>query len=144
MYEEKLTGKTLLVYMYLLNKNRVTAREVKDALGLSSTSLAIYYLERLCQMDLADKEPGGHYVLKKKVDIGIYSFYVGLYGFYLPKFLPYAIFFTVLLISYIYFYLDSINLFALFALISTSIIFWYETLKLYFKLKSLYKGRIKR
>lgn len=143
MAEDKLTGKTLLVYLYILKHNRVTAREVKEALGLSSTSLAIYYLERLYQMDYLEKEPGGYYVLKKKVDVGIYTFFLNLYGFMLPKFLPYAVFFTSLLILYIIFNLDALNIYAIFTMASASFIFWYETLKLFLRIRKLYKRNLK-
>ncbi|HLI46924.1 MAG TPA: hypothetical protein VKU94_07010 [Geobacterales bacterium] len=141
MSEEKLTGKTMLVYMYVLSKNRVTAREVKNALGFSSTSLAIYYLDRLYQMDLVDKEPGGYYVLKKKVDLGFYGVYRSLYGILLPKFLPYALFFTLLLIFYFFFYIDRLDLYALISLIAAASIFWYETIVLYLRMRTIYKNR---
>lgn len=138
--EERLTGKTLLVYLYVLKKTRVMAREVKEALSFSNTSLAIYYLDKLYRMGLVDKE-GGYYILKKKVDLTINSVYTSIYGILLPKFLPYAVFFTVLLIFYLIFKFDSPDLFAFFSLTIVSAIFWYESIRAYLRLRLLYRSK---
>jgi len=101
--EIKLTGKALMVYLYVLKKNRVTSKDVKEDLGFSSQSLAIYYLEKLWQMDLLNKEPGGYYSIKKRLNIGIIHFIKYIWLFFL-KFLPYSIFFTIIFCYYYLFF----------------------------------------
>jgi hypothetical protein len=137
--EIKLTGKALMVYLYVLKKNRVTSKDVKEDLGFSSQSLAIYYLEKLWQMDLLNKEPGGYYSIKKRLNIGIYSFYLNIYGYFFPKFLPYSIFFTLFFVLYLFFKFPHYDIFVIVILLITNGIFWYETIKLYLKLKRMLK-----
>jgi hypothetical protein len=139
--EIKLTGKALMVYLYALRKNKVTSKEVKEELGFSSQSLAIYYLERLYQMDLLNKEPGGYYSVKKRLNIGIYSFYLNVYGYLLPKFLPYSVFFTLFFVLYLLFKFPNYDIFVITILSIVNGIFWYETIKLYLRLKRMLKKK---
>jgi len=58
--EERLKGKTLRVYYYMLLAGRaVGIREVQRKLGFSSPSVAAYHLDKLVELGLAKKEVKG-------------------------------------------------------------------------------------
>jgi len=136
LIESELTGKTLLVYLYMLKDkgNTVGVREVQRKLGFSSPSVAIYHLDKLVSIGLVEKTDIGEYFIKREVKVGVLKFYTRLGNLLLPRYLFYSTLFTAMLIYYLTFYspiwtLDKI-IAVLFGLIA-SIIFWYETLKIW-------------
>lgn len=134
--ESKLKGKTLLVYWYLLRspKPSIGAREVQRALGFSSPSVAVHHLSKLQELGLVKKNDFGEYVLVHEVKVGTLKFFTKIGKFLVPRFLFYSIFFSTMLLTYLFLYGFSFN--DVHSVLTTifggtaSIIFWFETIKL--------------
>jgi len=136
LIESELTGKTLLVYLYMLKDKRSTVgvREVQRKLGFSSPSVAIYHLDKLLSIGLVEKTDIGEYFIKREVKVGVLKFYTRLGNLLLPRYLFYSTLFTAMLIYYLTFYSPILTLDKIVAVlfgIIASIIFWYETLKIW-------------
>jgi DNA-binding transcriptional ArsR family regulator len=90
-----LKGTTLEVYRFLLKSNRpVGAREVQRALNLSSPSLAVYHISKLEDVGLLKREDGGYVIDKVVLQDSI-----KISRFLIPRFLFYAIFSVLLVIT---------------------------------------------
>jgi hypothetical protein len=136
MSEEKiesvLKGNTLRVYWFLLRSSNgvVGARETQRALKFSSPALAVYHLDKLTELGLAEKT-NGEYRLVKAVNVGVLKQFVRFGAFMLPRHLLYATMFTTLLIFYLTQF-RQVDFYSTFALVLGSLatgIMWYETLK---------------
>jgi len=136
MSEEKiesvLKGNTLRVYWFLLRSSNgiVGARETQRALKFSSPALAVYHLDKLTDLGLADKTDG-EYRLVKAVNVGVLKQFVRFGAFMLPRHLLYATMFTTLLIFYLTQF-KQVNFYSTFALVLGLLatgIMWYETIK---------------
>ena len=93
--ESMLKGTTLEVYRFLLKSNKpVGAREVQRALGLSTPSLAVYHLSKLEDIGLLKREDGGYVIDKVVLQDSI-----KISRFLIPRFLFYAIFSVLLVIT---------------------------------------------
>ena len=93
--ESMLKGTTLEVYRFLLKSNRpVGAREVQRALNLSSPSLAVYHISKLEDVGLLKREDGGYVIDKVVLQDSI-----KISRFLIPRFLFYAIFSVLLVIT---------------------------------------------
>jgi len=136
MSEEKiesvLKGNTLRVYWFLLRSPNgiVGARETQRALKFSSPALAVYHLDKLTELGLAEKT-NGEYRLVKAVNVGVLKQFVRFGAFMLPRHLLYATMFTTLLIFYLTRFnrVDFYSAFALVLGLLATGIMWYETLK---------------
>jgi len=134
--ESELTGKTLLVYLYMLKSKKETfgVREIQRKLGFSSPSVAIYHLEKLNSLGLVDKTEIGEYYIKREVKVGVLKFYTRLGSLILPRYLFYSIFFTAMLSYYLAFFEHTFSVDQIVALIfgtTACIIVWFETLKIW-------------
>jgi hypothetical protein len=136
MSEEKiesvLKGNTLRVYWFLLRSSNgvVGARETQRALKFSSPALAVYHLEKLTELGLAEKT-NGEYRLVKAVNVGVLKQFVRFGAFMLPRHFLYATMFTTLLIFYLTQF-KSVEFYSVFALVLGLLatgIMWYETFK---------------
>jgi hypothetical protein len=136
MSEEKiesvLKGNTLRVYWFLLRSPHgvVGARETQRALKFSSPALAVYHLDKLDELGLAEKT-NGEYRLVKAVNVGVLKQFVRFGAFMLPRHFLYATMFTTLLIFYLTQF-NRVDFFSVFALVLGLLatgIMWYETLK---------------
>ena len=136
MSEEKiesiLKGNTLRVYWFLLRSSNgiVGVRETQRALKFSSPALAVYHLDKLAELGLAEKT-NGEYRLVKAVNVGVLKQFVRFGAFMLPRYFLYATMFTTLLIFYLTQF-KSANFYSVFALVLGLLatgIMWYETLK---------------
>ena len=130
-----LRGRTLEVYKHLLRKGRpVGVREIQRALKLKSPSLALYHLKKLEEMGLVEKTYEGKYFVKNPVKVDVLKDFLIIGKYAVPRFLFYSVFTSSLTI----FYISSINLgkatlgelLGLIIAVATSIIFWYETLRI--------------
>ncbi len=85
----KLGGTALKVYIYLLTRSGepVGVRELQRALGFKSPSTAKHHLDRLVELGLAKKIPGGEYVATP-VKGSIFSLFLRFYGKFIPRILP--------------------------------------------------------
>ena len=136
LIESELTGKTLLVYLYMLRDKRSTVgvREVQRKLSFSSPSVSIYHLDKLVSIGLVEKTDIGEYFIKREVKVGVLKFYTRLGNILLPRYLFYSTLFTVMLVYYLTFYSPVWTLDKIVAVLFGSIafiIFWYETLKIW-------------
>ena len=90
MSEEKiesvLKGNTLRVYWFLLRSTNgvVGARETQRALKFSSPALAVYHLDKLAELGLAEKT-NGEYRLVKAVNVGVLKQFVRFGSLMLPR-----------------------------------------------------------
>ena len=136
MSEEKieslLKGNTLRVYWFLLRSSSGTvgARETQRALKFSSPALAVYHLDKLAELGLAEKTDG-EYRLVKAVNVGVLKQFVRFGALMLPRHFLYATMFTTLLIFYLVQFnrVDFYSIFALIVGLLATGIMWYETLK---------------
>ena len=93
--EGMLKGTTLEVYRFLLKSSKpVGAREVQKALGFSSPSLAAYHLSKLEDVGLLKHEDGGYVIDKVVLEDA-----VKISRFLIPRFLFYAVFSVLLLVT---------------------------------------------
>jgi len=136
LIESELKGKTLLVYWYFLKSptSTVGVREIQRSLGFSSPSVAAHHLEKLLSLGLVEKTKTGEYFLVQEVKVGILRFFTKMGRFLVPRYLFYSVWLTTMLAFYIIFYVptwDVHNLVALIFGISSSLILWYETFRLW-------------
>jgi hypothetical protein len=138
--EEKITselkGNTLRAYWALLNSKDgvIGVRELQRQLGFSSPTLAAYHLNKLVELELVVKERG-NYRLEREVKVGVLKQFVKIGTFLLPRYVLYATMFTILLIFFLTqlgqrgmsFYSN----FALILAILSTVIAWYETIRVW-------------
>jgi hypothetical protein len=130
--ESVLKGNTLRVYWFLLQSQSgvVGARETQRALKFSSPALAVYHLDKLTELGLADKT-NGEYRLVKAVNVGVLKQFVRFGAFMLPRHFLYATMFTTLMIFFLIQF-KQVNFYSVFALVLGLLatgIMWYETFK---------------
>jgi len=129
----ELKGNTLRVYWFVMNASNQTVgvREAQRALSFSSPTLALYHLDKLRDLGLVSRDPGG-YKLIKEVKVDVLKQFMKLPGqFFVPRFSLYAVFFTVLTVYYVL-NLVTVDFFAFFGLLFGglgSAIFWFEAIK---------------
>jgi hypothetical protein len=130
--ESVLKGNTLRVYWFLLQSPNgiVGARETQRALKFSSPALAVYHLDKLTELGLAEKT-NGEYRLVKAVNVGVLKQFVRFGAFMLPRHFLYATMFTTLLVFYLiqFKHVDFYSIFALVLGLLATGIMWYETIK---------------
>lgn len=99
--ESEIHGTTLRVYWYLFRSVRsVGVRETQRALSMSSPSTALYHLEKLRELGVAEKDSAGQYFLKEQVQVGTLKMFLKVGHLILPRYLFYAIFLTTALLVY--------------------------------------------
>lgn len=134
--ESELTGKTLLVYLYLLKSRggTVGVREIQRKLGFSSPSVAIYHLDKLSSLGLVEKTNLGEYYIKREVKVGVLKFYTRLGNLLLPRYLFYTTLFIAMLTYYLILYQSVWTTNKVVAVLFgalASAIFLYETVKIW-------------
>ena len=136
--QEFLTGTTLRVYLLLLRSKRpMGVREVQRALGMKSPSTASYHINKLLDLGLIERVPGGEFRAVKNPDalpIALYSVFAGQI---IPRLLPYAVAFLAMLITYLIVEFPEYNPYALIFGIASTLILWVETIRSWLNLKSL-------
>jgi DNA-binding transcriptional ArsR family regulator len=131
--EDALKGNSLEVYRFLLRNGKAAGvREVQRALNLSTPSLASYHLSKLEEAGLIKKE-NGNYVIDKV----ILEDCIKVNRFLIPRFLGYAIFAFLLLVTELTVLRPSVvTSFYFFATVGTficALAFTYETAKVWSK-----------
>jgi hypothetical protein len=113
-------------------KDTTGPRDIQRKLGFSSPNLAVYHLEKLVELGLAEKNLGEYYLLdKERVNIGIFKNFMKIGTYILPRQILYASMWSTLLIFLIFTFKD-FNYYSLFALVLGLlglIIFWFEAWK---------------
>jgi len=130
----ELKGNTLRVYWALLNSRDgvMGVRQLQRQLGFSSPTLAAYHLNKLENLELVVKERGD-YRLVREIKVGVLKQFIKLGTFLLPRYVFYATFFTMLLI-FLLTQLKEISFCSVFALvlgILSTVILWYETIRVW-------------
>ena len=128
----ELKGNTLRVYWALLDaKDGVMGvRALQRQLGFSSPTLAAYHLNKLVDLDLVTKE-NSDYRLVRQVRVGVLRQFIKLGTFLLPRYVLYAIMFTLLLV-FLVTQIKRLSFFSSFALVLgvlSTVISWYETIR---------------
>ncbi len=105
------------------------ARETQRALKFSSPALAVYHLDKLTELGLAEKNFNGEYHIVKAVSVGVLKQFVRFGAVMLPRHLLYATMFTTLFVYYLIQFkrVDFYSTFALMLGILAVAITWYET-----------------
>src|SRR5487761_484401 len=134
--ESQLKGNTLRVYVYLVSHKKSGVREVQRALHFSSSSLAQYHLTKLVDLGLLT-ENGGEYFLTEQVRVDVLKDFLQLGTFIVPRFVFYAVFFTIVtgFLGYIILFSADVAIEYLFEglLLFASILFWYEAIRAWTK-----------
>ncbi len=133
--ESLLKGNTLRVYWYLLKvpNGSVGARETQRALKFSSPALAVYHLDKLEELGLAEKMPNGEYRVVKTVNVGVLKQFVRFGALMLPRHFFYATMFTTLLVFFLVQFrrVDFYSTFALVITVLATAVTWYETFRVW-------------
>lgn len=130
----QLKGNTLRVYWFLLqsSKNPPGPRDIQRKLGFSSPSLAVYHLDKLVELGLAEKV-AGEYHSTRVIDVGVLKQFTKLGGLILPRHVLYATLWSTLFLFFLIQFkeLNSYSLFALvFGLLGMAIL-WFEAFRIW-------------
>jgi hypothetical protein len=133
MVDAELKGNTLRVYVYALKKRKVGVREVQRALLMSNPSLAQYHLNKLKELGLV-AENGGEYSIVGEVKVDVMRDFLRLGTLIVPRFVFYAVVFTVFAayltyVGYSYFALVPAMAWFSVALGASAVAFWYEAVR---------------
>ena len=142
---DEISKNALLIYFYLPKKRQSCGvREIQRAFGFSSSSSAHYHLEKLVNKGILTKDSYGNYKIKKNTKVELINRFLVIQGFLFPKQLIYAAVTTIMCLSFVAFFWNSLTLTIVLALlpgIVASGIFWYDTAKMWSSLPSLEKDR---
>ena len=83
------------------SRGPVGVRETQRSLTLSSASVALYHLEKLREIGVAEKDEMGQYSLREKVQVGSLKMFLRVGHVILPRYLFYAVLLTTALGVYI-------------------------------------------
>ncbi|RLE82421.1 MAG: hypothetical protein DRJ52_02255 [Thermoprotei archaeon] len=126
--EAELKGTTLRVYITMLKLSKpVGVRELQRIMGFRSPNTALYHLEKLRRLGLVDKNIEGEYLVVREAKVGQLLFFTKIGSLMVPRFLFYAVFFTVFLLSYLI--MEKPNLYAILASGLAAAFFWVETIR---------------
>ncbi len=131
----ELKGNTLRVYLYALQSSNSTVgvRDVQRKLDFSSPSLAVYHLDKLVELGLAEKSLG-EYRLIKTVDVAVLRQFSRFGGFIFPRQMFYASLWTTLFVFFLTQFKD-FNFYSMFAFVFGFLgagILWYETIRTWY------------
>ncbi len=132
--ESKLKGNTLRLYWYMVKvAHPITINEARKELRFSSAGHVAYHLDKLVELGLATKIRG-EYQLLEEVRVGVLRSFVRLYGYMVPRYVFYAVFFTALLALFALFFMNPYSVYSWFAAavcLVSAIIFWYEAMRIW-------------
>ena len=130
--ESQLKGNTLRTYIYVVTHKKSGVREVQRELHFSSSSLAQYHLSKLVDLGLLT-EQGGEYFVADQVKVDILKDFLRFGTFIVPRFIFYAVFFTIVTIFFGAVVIESagslVELILVSLLVASSALFWYEALR---------------
>ena len=133
MVDAELKGNTLRVYIYALKKRKVGVREVQRALLMSNPSLAQYHLNKLRELGLVS-ENIGEYDVAGEVKVEVMRDFLRLGTLIVPRFVFYAVIFTVLTayltaVGYPYYGLVPVLAWFTVLLAGAAAAFWFEAVR---------------
>jgi len=131
---DALQGNTLRVYWAMLQDSKGSAgpRDIQRKLGFSSPNLAVYHLDKLVELGLAEKTLGEYILLDKdRVNVRVFKNFMKIGNYILPRQILYASMWSTLFVFLILTFKD-LNYYSLFALVLGFlglIIFWLEAFR---------------
>lgn len=132
--EMELKGKALQVYWFLIGAGSpVGVREIQRSLRFSSPSVAHHHLEKLRRLGLIAQDEHGRYFLVRHVDAGVLQAFTRLGSLVLPRFAFYGVFFTTLLLLYLYLFRENANIYAITIGVFAAGFSWYEAQRVWRK-----------
>jgi hypothetical protein len=114
----------------LQTSGAVGPRDIQRKLNFSSPNLAVYHLDKLVELGLAEKELG-EYHLTKTVDVTMFRQFSRIGNIIFPRQILYASMWTTLLVFYVLEFKE-VSFYSFFALIFGFLgacILWFETWK---------------
>jgi DNA-binding transcriptional ArsR family regulator len=141
----EISGKTLLVYFYLLRKRQnCSVRDIQRALGFSSPSSAYYHLEKLEHSGVLTKDAYGNYRINEVAKVWLMDRFLIFHGFLFPKQLIYATGTSAMCIFFALLLRDFLTLTVVLALLPGIVgsgILWYDAAEAWLSLPSFKKER---
>lgn len=100
--ESEVKGTTLRVYWEVFKSPRpVGVREVQRLIRFSSPSTALYHLEKLRELGVAQKDEHGRYEIVEQIRPSQFRMFLRIGKIILPRFVFYAVFFVAALLMYV-------------------------------------------
>jgi hypothetical protein len=125
--EQKIKGRTLEVYLYILKKHdKVGVREVQRALKFSSSSLAVYHIDKLIELGIIDRDQYGRYFLVERPTVNEMKPFMHIGRIMVPRLLFYAVIFSTLSAFYLLLGSSLSYTLAVITVMTAAGIFWYE------------------
>jgi len=132
--EAELKGKALQIYWFLIRAgNPVGVREIQRSLGFSSPSVAHHHLEKLTRLRLISQDEHGRYFMVRHVDVGVLQAFTKLGSLILPRYTFYGVFFTSILLLYVYLFRETANVYAIAIGLFAAGFSWYEAQRVWKK-----------
>jgi len=123
----KIKGRTLDVYLYFLKKHdKVGVREVQRALEFSSSSLAVYHIDKLIERGIVDRDQYGRYFLVERPTVNEMKPFMHIGRIMVPRLLFYAVIFSTLSAFYLLYGSSLSYTLAVITVMTAAGIFWYE------------------
>lgn len=92
---DSLTPSTFRVYLIILKNSQLTLTDLANKTGWTKPTL-LHHLNKLVKLELV-QQIEDRYEAVKKVDIGVLCAYASVAGRIIPRYLIYAVFYTILL-----------------------------------------------
>jgi len=127
---KEIVGTTFRVYLHMLKVKRASAREVYRALEMSSPWLATYHLDKLCNLQLVDKDVNGVYHINPK-RFGLLRFFVITGKWIVPRTFFYILLLLSMAVYFLYTFPEKWNMIAFLLLLIPIIINIVETILFY-------------
>jgi hypothetical protein len=134
----EIRGNTLRVYLFVLQRGPCELKDVQNALGFSTASLASYHLKRLMDAGYASQDSYGRYLASKDTTRQILEGYVKVGAAVVPQLLFVAVLFTVLVgfFAYMSYFVPSYVPFLVATSAALIAFVWYEAIRVWRKLAS--------
>lgn len=127
---KEVVGTTFKVYLYLLKVKRASSREVYHSLEMSSPWLATYHLNKLCDLQLLNKDVNGVYHINPK-RFGLLRFFVITGKWIIPRTFFYTLLFLSMAIYFLFSLPEKWNVIAFSFLLIPTLINIFETVLFY-------------
>lgn len=128
--EKDVVGTTLEVYLHLLKVKHASEREIYRNLQMSSPYLATYHLNKLLELNLANKDSTGIYHVNIK-RFGVLHFFVVTGKWLIPRALFYSVFHFAMATSFLLILPQSWNIIVFALTLVPAFINVYETVLFY-------------
>ncbi|MFW9822629.1 MAG: hypothetical protein ACFFE4_06830, partial [Candidatus Thorarchaeota archaeon] len=137
---ELLQGKTFQVYWYIFTHQRAGIREIQKALNFSSSGTVAYQISKLLKAGVILREKlEGKYIINREIKIGVLKFFIRFRNRLIPRvslylliyILGFSVYLILIVITEDQFLFNPLGLLLLFFLITGTIIFIFESYKVW-------------